>query len=371
MSHQDRPSLSDRDSAGNFRDGFGIDGFGREEYEFAPGPDLDDDYDGLPARSRPTFKWVLIRLGWVGLAATLSLGSAGIVAATGRSPENDSRPELTYTADLALSGRLDAGVRDLAQLNDHVVVLGRMARSVLADLSQVNQVGLSGDYQDGDTAVLEIRSGAAALTARLECRPWPSTRDAELAATYSHDMIDRWHAVCAALTSVDPLASDWAAMENSANVAMSVAHDINDHDQNAKAALQQATQGRYPEALAQLQPASASLANAQDIAAKLSKVGDVSTLTEWLSRTTTMDGALALLWQTMIDSKGRITVQVSAALKAVNDAKALLPDNNSVLQVVLYELAGNLTSDGISIEVAKGQLATALSDLTGGSVVGQ
>ena len=71
----------------------------------------------------------------------------------------------------------------------------------------------------------------------------------------------------------------------------------------------------------------------------------------------------------MIDSKGRVTIQVTAALKAVSDATAQLPDNASVLQIVLYEMAGGLTSDGISIEVAKGQLAAALSDLTGGTVV--
>jgi hypothetical protein len=84
-----------------------------------------------------------------------------------------------------------------------------------------------------------------------------------------------------------------------------------------------------------------------------------------------MDDALALLWQTMIDSKGRVTVQVTAALKAVNDAKALLPDNNDVLQVVVNEMSGQLTADALSIETAKGQLGSALDDLTGGSASGQ
>jgi hypothetical protein len=52
------------------------------------------------------------------------------------------------------------------------------------------------------------------------------------------------------------------------------------------------------------------------------------------------------------------------------DARALLPDNNNVLQVVLYEVAGNMTSDGISIETARGELAAAVADLTGGTVLG-
>jgi hypothetical protein len=66
-----------------------------------------------------------------------------------------------------------------------------------------------------------------------------------------------------------------------------------------------------------------------------------------------------------------MTPQVAAALKGEADARALLPNDSSVLQVVLYELAGNLTSDGISIETARGALSDALSGLVGGTVFGQ
>ena len=97
---------------------------------------------------------------------------------------------------------------------------------------------------------------------------------------------------------------------------------------------------------------------------------DVSTLTAWLTRTQAFDDALRLLWQTMIDSKGKVTAQVTAALRGVSAAEALLPTNSDVLQVVLYEAAGDLTSSGISIETARGALADALSDLTGDTVSG-
>ncbi|MGD0018243.1 MAG: hypothetical protein ABSD62_03235 [Candidatus Limnocylindrales bacterium] len=373
MSSSNRPSPSDWDAGRRARDAFRFDEFGPEEYELTPEEtDLEDwdDGDGWRARIRSGTAWLLVRLAWVGLAAVLSLGSAGIVAATGQSPANDSRPELTYGADQALSSRLDAGIRSLALLNDDVSGLGDRARELLANLAQVNQVGLDAVYQKGDRAVYDIDAGAAALSARLECKALSSARDAELAETYSQGLIDRWREVCSAIDSVAPLADDWASMENGARVAMQVAGDINAHDQAAADALQSATQGRYADALTQLATAAVSLADAQRIATELAKIGDVSTLTEWLSRTRAFDDALALLWQTMIDSKGRITSQVTAALKAVGDAKALLPDNNAVLQVVLYELAGNLTSDGISIETAKGQLGAALGDLTGGMVVG-
>jgi hypothetical protein len=356
--------------------GRGFDRFGPEEYELVPDETLVDEGDGgdggsaRGARLRAGAGWILLRLAWIGLAALLSLGSAGIVAATGKSATTDGRPELTYGADQALSDQLDAGVRDLTLLSDHVTVLSNTTREVLADLSQVNQIRLQAAYQQGDTAVAAVTAGAASLGTRLACKPWPSSRDAELAKTYSQAMVDRWREICGAVGFVATLSSDWASMENGANVAMEVANDISAHDSAAGDALQAAKLGRFPDALTSLQTAAASLADAQRIDADLAKIGDVSTLTEWLSRTKTVDDALGLLWQTMIDTKGRVTIQVTAALQAVNEAQALLPANNSVLQVVLYELAGNLTADGISIETAKGQLAAALGDLTGGMVVG-
>jgi hypothetical protein len=54
---------------------------------------------------------------------------------------------------------------------------------------------------------------------------------------------------------------------------------------------------------------------------------------------------------------------VTAALKNVNAAKELLPNSNTVMTVALHEMAGGLTSDGISIETAKGNLASALAAL--------
>jgi hypothetical protein len=378
MSYSNRPSPSDSNSAGRSPAPLRWKGLGTDEFEFVPeAADLDEgDYndDGLRPSLKPGTVWALSRLAWIGLAAVLSLGSAGIVAATAQSPANDNRPELTYGADQELSVRLDAGIRNLAILNQDVTSLGETARKLLANLSQVNRVGLDTQYQMGDATVASIDSGAASLEARLECPALAKRQDAELARTYSQSMIDRWRQVCAALDSIAPLADDWASMQNGSKVAIQVADDINAHDRAAQDALVLATQGpqgRYPDALARLATASVSLADAQRIATELAKVGDVSTLNEWLSRTKAMDDALALLWQTMIDTKGKITVQVTAALKAVGDAKALLPDSTSILQIVLYEMAGNLTADGISIEKAKGQLAAALADITGGTVVGR
>ncbi|HEX7497913.1 MAG TPA: hypothetical protein VF344_05550 [Candidatus Limnocylindrales bacterium] len=356
---------------------------GRDLVAFGPDGDelgLDDydlDLEGYERTRSDLFRaWVgrgLIRLGWLGLAAGFALGSAGIVAATQQSSVSGVRTELTYQSDKALSDRLDAAVRDLARLKDDVDSLGDMARKTLASLSQVNQLALDDASLHGTNNINSIDAGAAALSKSLDCKSWSPARELELRKTNSSPVIDRYHSVCLALESVAPLRADWESLMAGSQTAMQVAGDINTHDSTATDALVLATQGRYPEAIDKLAIAAAAITDASSIADDLAKVTDVSTLSKWLSRTTQMDDALRLLWQTMIDSKGRVTIQVTAALKIVADAKALLPASTDVLQVVMYELAGRLTSDGISIETAKGALANALANLVdnaGGGAVG-
>ena len=337
-------------------------------FDFDP-DDLDlasDEYElGWGDRIRAGGGRILLRVGWLVLAATLAFGSAGIVAATEHAPSTGARPELTWAADNELSARLDSAVRDLARLKDDVDALGEAARQILTSLAQVNRTDLQAAQDSGWNAVNSIDAGAAALSARLECAAWDSTLQTELVKTYSPAMVDRYHQVCLAIGSVAPLHDDWQAMVDGSATAMRVVNDIETHDSNAGDALQLATQGRYQDALNQLVRATDSLADANTIASTLSGIADVSTLTTWLSRTRAFDDALSLLWQTMIDSKGKVTAKVTTALRGVNDAKALLPTNNDVLQVVLYEAAGNLTSSGISIETARGKLGSALADLTG------
>jgi hypothetical protein len=330
------------------------------EYE----PGMGDRLRGLVGRG-------LVRLGWLALAAGLAFGSAGIVAAAAHTPSSGDRPELTWGADQAMSGKLDAAVRDLARLKDDVDSLGQMARNTLSALAQINQPDLQAAWDEGWNNVVAIDAGAADLNTRLNCEAWQSTLQTDLIKTYSPALVDRYHKVCLAIASVAPLRDDWQSMVLGSETAMRVVNDIENHDSIAGDALQLATQGRFPEAMAKLDGASASIADASSVAANLAVMTDVSTLTEWLSRTKGMDDALRLLWQTMIASKGQVTAQVTAALRGVSSAKALLPNSTDVLQVVLYELAGNLTSDGISIETSRGALANALSELTGGTVLGR
>ena len=335
--------------------------------------DADYDYEDEPSsweKIRSLFGRTLVRLGWLGLAAVLAFGSAGMVAATSHSPSLGVRQELTWGSDQILNAKLDGAVRDLVLLSDDVSQLGVMTRSVLSNLTQVNAVGVTAAQGDGTTALTAIDNRAANLRERLDCGPWTDAKVTQLIETYSSDSIARYRAVCVALDSVSPLDDDWASLVSGSTQTMKVAQDIADHDNAGKDALQLGTAGRYPEALSKLADADKPLSEATTIASELATVIDLATLTTWLSRTSAFDDSLRVLWQSMIDSKGRVTTQVTAALKSVNDAKALLPTDNSALQVSLFEMANRLTADGISIETARGQLATAVNALTGGTVAG-
>ncbi len=332
------------------------------------GDDFDADIEGyeptLGDKLRATIRRSSVRLGWLVMAAGIAFGSAGIATATQSPPGLGSRDELTYRADKALSDRLDSAVRDLARLKDDVDSLGDMTRKMLSSLSQVNQLALKDATTHGENSINAIDAGAAALNKSLDCASWSPAQEVELQKVNSQALIDRYHGLCVALQSVTPLRGDWDSLTTGSQTAMQVAGDISNHDSLTADALVLATQGRYPEALDKLTSAAAAIADATAIGDRLAKVTDLSTLNEWMQRTKGMDDALRLLWQTMITSKGKGTAQVTAALKAVSDAKALLPSSSDVLQVVMYELAGLLTTDGISIETARGQLGDALTNLT-------
>jgi hypothetical protein len=256
-------------------------------------------------------------------------------------------------------------------LNGDIDLLGQMSRKTLSSLVQMDQVALTQAWDNGSGAVTSLYARAGDLDTRLICDSWDTARQVELSKTYSSAPIDRYHRICLALTSVGPLRDDWAALVAGSRTAIQVSLDINSHDQIGAEALQLGTQGRYPEALAKLSGATDAIADATSIAADLAKVADVSTLQDWLTRTTGFDVSLQILWQSLIDSKGRITPQIEAALKGMNDAKALLPNDNAVLQVVMDELAGKLIPNGISIETSRGAFAAAIGDLVGGTVFGQ
>jgi hypothetical protein len=336
----------------------------------------------------------LLRLIWLALAAGLALGSAGIVAGAEHLPSAETRPELTWSADQAMSAKLDAAIRDLARLKDDVDSLGDAARKTLSTLTQQDELGLQTAWNDGWNHVTAIDASASDLTQRMQCGAWDAASQTEFAKEYSPPVVARYDKVCLAIGSVSPLHDDWNAMVGGSRTAIRVVEDIQTWNSMAVSARASAMQGRYEDALSQLGKAASSIEDATVVAGTLSNALDVSTLTKWLSRIEQMDDALRVLWQLMIDTGGAVTAEVTTALRAVNQANAQLPWTQggsqiticqggactglpnapdpafqNALRVVVYEMAGNLTSDGISIETARSQLGDALAVLTGPSVL--
>jgi hypothetical protein len=343
---------------------FDDEGLGNEEFELGWG----DRFRNFVGRG-------LVRLGWLALAAGLALGSAGLAAATDHSPSSGTRPELTWGQDQILSARLTAAHGDLVRLGDDVDSLFNQAMNTLKGLTQINQVGLQAAWDEGRNNVNAIDTGAADLSSRLQCAQWVASSRADLVKTYSSTLIDRYSEVCQAIAAVAPLHDKWQTMFDRSRTAIIVVNDIEDWDAGAKDARNSAAQGNYADALAKLRTASASVADASTTAALLAVTTDVSTLTKWLTRMGQLDDALALLWQTMIDTHGVVTAQVTAALRAVNDANAMLPLTTdsfaSTLQVAMYEMAGNLVSETSDMNQANGTLTNMLADLNGGVVYGR
>jgi hypothetical protein len=318
-------------------------------------------YSPTPNRGRNALP-ILAGLGVVGLvlvviAGALIVGRPSGIRATPTSRANQTR-----------SDELDAAVRDLAKLSGDVDSLGTQARKALSNLSEVNDVGLQAAWDAGWNNVNSIDAEAADLNARLQCADWEAGVRESLATTYSTAVVDRYHQVCLAVASVAPLHDDWQGIVDGSGAAMQVVDDLDAHDSIVADAMKLATSGRYPEALARLSKVSAAMSDATTTAHRLAATTDVSTLTDWLTRTKAMDDALRALWQSMIDSKGVVTKQVATALRAVASAKAGLPDTTGVRQVVVLELAASVNADGLAIEAARGELDEALSALQSGTV---
>ena len=341
-----------------------------DDFEFGP-------YEFGPYEFGPTIRerveaWMgagMRRLAWLGIAVAVALGSAGVVAGTSHIP-GSARAELTYAADKELSAQLDDAVSKLLLTSRQVDTLGQMARNARGAVSALNKVSLGAAEDDGNRALLTIQTQVASLDRQLGCTGWTAQREIELIKVNSPSLIDRYHQICRALAAMDPLADDWRSLVAGTGTVMQVVGDINTHDVQAAAGLQAAAKGRYADALDSLTKGRAALDDASQICQQFAKLTDVSTLSKSIERYQLMDDALEMLWTQEKASGGKVTPQVQAALKVVNQRRAMLPNSNAFIAIVAYELSGQITTDAIDIEVARNDLKGQLSQLVGGSVFG-
>jgi hypothetical protein len=304
---------------------------------------------------------IVLAVGWLGVVALISLGAAGIVTGMAHQPGTASRAELTYAGDRAIEPGLATIAADLPALSADLRQLSDLGRGALSALVSNDVETLGERVADGEELALAIQLQANDLRGRLEALPGLG-RDAEL--TVSPDVRRKHALVTTALESTEGIAPAWTRLASSAFSATSVSVLLTDHDATTAAAAADGRGGRYAEALAKLDESDDLIARARSLRDELAATVDVSTLTTWLDLNADYDEALRALYQSILDSNGRVTDEVRAAFAAEAEAKERLPEDTRAFVIILLDVArGGLNGAVIAIEEARGQLDGAIGEL--------
>ena len=298
-----------------------------------------------------------VAVAWLIAALVVALGAAGIVAALDHLPDGAGRPELTWTADQALADDLDAVSVELLVLADAAGVLGGHGRTALSAMVGRDSAALVAALDAGAAQLDTVDAAAARVAARLATIPLAGP---DRAIRYSSVTLARYDAAAAALASVDPLRPAWERLTAGVVPATELTDHLLAHDQVAATAIQSGGAGKYPEAIARIDEATAELAAASTIRDRLAATVDVATLDEWLDRNGAYDDALRDLWDALRRSNGRVTTAAREAAARERAAAALLPPDARALVVILGDVArGGLNQAVIVIEEARGRLLDA------------
>ncbi|HYN47508.1 MAG TPA: hypothetical protein VER83_01505 [Candidatus Nanopelagicales bacterium] len=294
---------------------------------------------------------------WLVAALVVALGAAGLVAALDHLPGGIGRPELTWTADRAVADDLDAVSAELLALADTVGVLGGYGRSSLAALVGRDAAGLAAALDAGTAQLDAVDAAAARMAASLAAI---SLAGADRAIRHSPATLARYDAAAAALAAVDPLRPAWERLTAGVVPATELTGHLLAHDEIAATAIQSGGAGKYAQAIARIDKATAELAAARTIRDRLAATVDVATLDEWIDRNGAYDKALRDLWDALRRSKGRVTAAVRDAAARERAARQVLPPDARALVVILGDVArGGLNQAVIVIEEARGQLLDA------------
>ena len=298
-----------------------------------------------------------VAVAWLVVAIVVALGAAGLVAALDHLPGGTGRPELTWTADRAVAGDLDAVSADLSALADGVGVLGGHGRTALSALVGRDSPGLAAALDAGAAQLDVVDAAAARVVARLAAIPLAG---ADRAIRHSPATLARYDTVAPALAAVDPLRPAWERLTAGVVPATELTDRLLAHDRIAATAIQSGGAGKYAQAVARIDKATAELAAARTIRDRLAATVDVATLDAWLDRNGAYDDALRDLWDALRRSGGRVTSAVREAAARERAAREQLPPDARALVVILGDVArGGLNQAVIAIEEARGRLLDA------------
>lgn len=298
-----------------------------------------------------------VAVAWLVAAVVVALGAAGLVAALDHLPAGTGRPELTWTADRAVTDDLDAVAAELVALSDAVGVLGRQGRTALAALVGRDSPGLAAAVDAGAAQLDVLDAAVARLQGHVASIPLAG---ADRTIRHSPATLARYDAAAAALAAVRPLRPAWERLTAGVVPATELTDRLLAHDRIAAAAIQAGGAGTYPLAIARIDKAAAELAAARAIRDRLAATVDVETLDQWLERNVAYDDALRGLWDALRRSGGRVTEAVRKAAARESAARELLPPDARALVVILGDVAqGGLNQAVIIIEEGRGRLLDA------------
>lgn len=303
---------------------------------------------------------IVLGLAWLGAAALLAFGAAGIVAGVDHVP-GPVRPELTYAGDGAMGPALDRGVGELAGIAADVESLGLTGRRALSAMVTSDEALLDVLIADGGVTASAIEDRAALVRRDLSTLPLLGS-DAEL--RIGADVRARHARLLEALDRTAELEESWAVLTGGSIAATRMTALLEGHDAAAFAATEAGRAGAYDVALSRLDEAEADIASATELRDRLANTIDTTTLDEWLRRNGAYDAALRGLYTAFRDADGRVTQEVRDAVAAELAAREQLPEDTSGLIIIIAEIGrGGANQAVIQIEQSRALLAAALEVL--------
>ena len=299
---------------------------------------------------------------WLLIAAVISVGAAGLVAAMANQPGTPARAELTLAGDTAAAPGLAAAQSELAALAGDVERLGELGRGALTALVAQDFDSLDVAVTDGQTLARAIEVRSAQIREGLLLLPG---RGPDEALVWSSETRERRDIALAAVGATGGLELAWSRLAAGATVANRLTVLLVEHDKVAGAAAASGRDRKYAAGLKTLARAQAMLDEAKTLRDRLANTVDVSTLTQWIDRNAEYDAALARLFKATIAAKGSITQELRDAFVAERKAHELLPANTSGLVIILAEIGrGGLNQAVIAIEEARADLQAAVDRLS-------
>ena len=301
---------------------------------------------------------VALAVAWVAIVAVLSLGAAGIVASMAHQPGTAARPELTYSGDPDAEPVLDSARQELGSLHDQVTQLSDLGRTALGELSAGQSDELDATVTQGQDLAATIEQHATAIRQDLDTMPGLGPNQD---LTLSPEIRHRQQLALQALDATNGLSAAWSRLAVSSAAASRITTLLTDHDKSTGDAAALGRKEKYADALAQLDESDRLMAQSRTFRDTLSNTVDVSTLTDWLDVNSAYDAALRHLYQSLVDSKGKVTNEVRAAFDAEGKARKQLPADSKGMVIILAEIGrGGLNQAVITIEQARGELDAAV-----------